>query len=399
MTTSESIFHIISIDSFFNSILFLFIYNMQSTKADKLSYYYTFIHSMNIRYLYFFLLWVISFILGTLLDKNIDISILACPIFVYLFYNKLYFHRVVDWIYKKCQLKIQYTLCYVLYQIIQFLSTTILLEPSNIRENEIMEFYSQMKSDQINEFFQSFLMACLYEYLNSQYSYIGYVMLINQKKWANNYEKKQYILGILNAKDWNRLFQSDTITLFFDIYKNSNNKQIAEFIQRQITIFKYKFITFFSVWSIVAFMGSSWIIPFIFYYINTTQWKENRNLLVFLSVVSILNPDIISSIAFFIIPVHFHYEIMYWITSLNLNIMTVVYNVIGLIVGYIFPFYLKVFYSLLSLIFLREKSQIILFYSVFGFLSNYSIEHLISLFALSFVWNVYTSNFRLNIKK
>mgnify|MGYP003331572591 CR=1 FL=1 len=238
--TSNQLLYLISIDSFFNGLLFILIYNIKLSKKDKIEYYNNFILSIKIRYLYFLILWIISLLLSILFYTQIDISLMAIPIFVYLFYKKLYFHRVVDWINRKLQDKIEFIVSSTLYGIIQFLCKTILSEETNIKQVEIMNFYKKVGIQKLMEFAQSFVLACVYEYISSSYSYLSYVF--NYNGFRDNYDKKQHILGYLNSKDWDRLFHSSTINLFFDIYKNSNNKQIARYIQYQINRLQYKLL-------------------------------------------------------------------------------------------------------------------------------------------------------------
>ena len=57
---SNNLLYLISIDSFFNGILFLLIFNIKLSKKDKIEYYNNFILSIKIRYLYFFILWKIT---------------------------------------------------------------------------------------------------------------------------------------------------------------------------------------------------------------------------------------------------------------------------------------------------------------------------------------------------
>jgi hypothetical protein len=135
---SNSLLYLISIDSFFNGILFLLIYNIKLSKKDKIEYYNSFLLSIKIRYLYFFILWIFSIFLSILFYTEINISILSVPIFVYLFYNKLYFHKVIDWINKKLKDKIEILVSSTLYGIIQFLCKTILSEETNIKQIEII---------------------------------------------------------------------------------------------------------------------------------------------------------------------------------------------------------------------------------------------------------------------
>jgi len=373
---SNNLLYLISIDSFFNGILFLLIFNIKLSKKDKIEYYNSFLLSIKIRYLYFSILWIFSIFLSVLFYKEINISILSIPIFVYLFYNKLYFHKVIDWINRKLQDKIEILVSSTLYGIIQFLCKTILSEETNIKQIEIINFYKKVGIQKLMEFAQSFVLACVYEYISSNYTYLGYVF--NYNNFRDNYDKKQYILGLLNSKDWDKLFHSSTINLFFNIYKSSNNRQIAKYINYQINRFQYKLLIFFSIWSIVGFINNSLLIPFLFYYIYIDIWKENRILYFILSLFSITHNEYFISILFFTLPNYFHYEIYYWIKGIRYN-----YHKIGLLflISFItiFEFKIQLIYFVLGL-FLSPLIAIDMFYYIFfGYWSDYNSVHIILL--------------------
>ena len=54
----------IAIDSFFNGLLFILIYNFKLSKRDKVEYYRSFILSTGVRYLYFLILSVVNLLLS-----------------------------------------------------------------------------------------------------------------------------------------------------------------------------------------------------------------------------------------------------------------------------------------------------------------------------------------------
>ena len=98
---------------------------------------------------------------------------------------------------------------------------------------ELALFYNRFGFSRLNEFAQSFVVACVYEYISSHYQYLSYIFQFNNAT-QDIYEKKQYILGLLNSKDWDKLLHSSTIHQFFYIYKNSNNRQISKFINYRL---------------------------------------------------------------------------------------------------------------------------------------------------------------------
>jgi len=381
--------YLLSIDSFFNGILFLLIYNIKLSKKDKIEYYNSFILSIRIRYLYFTILTIFNLLINTLFYRQIDISLLACPLFVYLFYRKFYFQRVVEWINRKTQDKIQTIITWCLYNIIQFLCKTVLSEESNIRKNEITLFYQKVGYIKLIEFTQSFILACVYEYISSNYAYLGYVF--NYSNLRDNYDKKQLILGYLNSKDWEKLFHSSTINLFFDIYKNSNNKQIARYIQYQINRFQYKVLIFFSVWSIVGFMDNVLLIPFLFYYIYLEEWRDHINLYLFLSIISLFNSSYCLGILLFIIPNEYYYQFFDWIYGLKYDRVECIYSVLGMAI-FIIPYQYSIIYCLFGYLLYRELTIRLLFYSFFGYFSNYVFVHSILLGIIHNSYSLYLKN-------
>jgi hypothetical protein len=386
---SNSLLYLISIDSFFNGILFLLIFNIKLSKKDKIEYYNSFLLSIKIRYLYFFILWIFSIFLSALFYCEIDISILSIPIFVYLFYNKLYFHRVIDWINKRLKDKIEFCVSSTLYGIIQFLCKTILSEETNIKQIEIMNFYKKVGIQKLMEFAQSFVLACVYEYVSSSYIYLSYVF--NYNNFRDNYDKKQYILGLLNSKDWDKLFHSSTINLFFDIYKNSNNRQIAKYIHYQITRFQYKLLIFFSVWSIVGYINNSLLIPFLFYYIYIDIWKENRNLFLFLSFFSIVHNEYFISILLFTIPNYFHYEIVNWIKGLKYNYYRICFILLYSLIS-MFSIEIQFIYLLLGLFLSPFITLNMCYYTLFGYWSNYTWIHIMILNIIHQLYEIFIDN-------
>lgn len=386
---SNSLLYLISIDSFFNGILFLLIYNIKLSKKDKIEYYNSFLLSIKIRYLYFFILWIFSMFLSILFYTEINISILAVPVFVYLFYNKLYFHKVIDWINKKLNDKIEIAVSSTLYRIIQFLCKTILSEETNIKKIEIINFYKKVGIQKLMEFSQSFVLACMYEYISSHYTYLSYVF--NYNNFRDNYDKKQHILGLLNSKDWDKLFHSSTINLFFDIYKNSNNRQIAKYIHYQINRFQYKLLIFFSIWSIVGFINNNLLIPFLFYYIYIDIWKENRILYFILSLFSIIHNEYFISILLFTLPNYFHYEILNWVKGISYNYHRIcLIFLISCITLFELP--IQLLYLVLSLFLSPLLSIDLSYYIFFGYWSNYNYIHIILLNIIHQLYELFINN-------
>jgi len=390
--TSNSIFNLISIDSFFNGILFLLIFNIKLCKKDKIEYYNNFILSVTIRYLYFIILWGSSLFLSFLFYTEIDISILSIPIFVYVFYRKLYFNKIIEWLEKQTNEKVEIMVSLLFYNIIQFLCKTILTEETNIKQIEIMHFYKRVGIRKLVEFAQSFALACIYDYISSQYSYLSYVFQYNN--FRDTYDKKQHILGLLNSKDWDQLFHSSTINLFFDIYKNSNNRQISKFIQYQIVRFQYKLLIFFSVWSIVDYLANPWLIPFLFYYIYIEQWNNHRHLYTFLSIVGIIHPYFFFSILLFIIPPRYYYHVTNFFCCLKYDLTSIGISAYSLlIIAYTIEF--QIILIAIGLILYRGASMRMAYFAFFGYFSNYDWFHMGGLLFIFIGFNVFVDNLKI----
>jgi len=388
--TSNNILNLISIDSFFNGILFLLIFNIKLSKKDKIEYYNNFILSVSIRYLYFIILWISSLVLSFLFYTDLDISILSVPIFVYLFYRKLYFHRIVNWLEKQTNEKMEFLVSVSLYNIIQFLCKTILTEETNVKQIEIINFYKRVGIQKLVEFAQSFLLACVYDYVSTQYSYLGYVFQYNHFK--DTYDKKQHILGLLNSKDWDKLFHSSTINLFFDIYKKSNNRQISKFIQYQIIRFQYKLLIFFSVWSIVDYAANQYLIPFLFYYIYIEQWHEHRRLYLLLSLIGIVHQHFFWSILLFIVPTRYYYRLFGFFKNLKYNLHLIGLSIFAILVV---AHSVEYQFALLAVgLFLFPRFSLRMLYFVFfGNFSNNNYLHLGGLLAMLVITEIYVDNY------
>lgn len=388
--TSNNILNLISIDSFFNGILFLLIFNIKLSKKDKIEYYNNFILSVSIRYLYFIILWISSLVLSFLFYTDLDISILSVPIFVYLFYRKLYFHRIVNWLEKQTNEKMEFLVSVSLYNIIQFLCKTILTEETNVKQIEIINFYKRVGIQKLVEFAQSFLLACVYDYVSTQYSYLGYVFQYNHFK--DTYDKKQHILGLLNSKDWDKLFHSSTINLFFDIYKKSNNRQISKFIQYQIIRFQYKLLIFFSVWSIVDYAANQCLIPFLFYYIYIEQWHEHRRLYLLLSLIGIVHQHFFWSILLFIVPTRYYYRLFGFFKNLKYNLHQIGLSIFAILVV---AHSVEYQFALLAVgLFLFPRFSLRMLYFVFfGNFSNNNYLHLGGLLAMLVITEIYVDNY------
>lgn len=394
--TSADILYLISIDSLFNSLLFILIYNINLSKKDKISYYNTFIISAKIRYLYFFVLYLVSIIINLLFYRNIDISLLACPVFTYLFYHKTYLNRYVNLLFSEINYRFQKLICYILYIVLIFLSKTILIEECTIKLTEIEEFYIKSGYNKLFDFLQSFVIACLYEYISV--SYVSLSFLFQYKSGFNdNYKKKQYILGLLNDKQWDKLLNTSTISIFFDIYKNSNNKQISKFIQYQLIRCQYRLLIFFTAWSIIGYLNKPYITPIIYFFFYLDDWRTHRvlyNIIGLLSLINICDPLV--SIILYSIPHSWLYTFFKYFVNIcydkkTLLLSTVIFlNIININKAEYLLAYLVINFILYS-----QTIKICIFLLFFGYFSSYNLWHMLCLLTMFNIYHV----FKINIKK
>ena len=394
--TSVDFLYLISIDSLFNGLLFILIYNINLSKKDKISYYQTFIISAKVRYLYFISLYIINNLINILVNDNIDIGLLACPLFTYMCYNRTYINRYVNILFGEINLRIQKMICYILYIVLLFLSKTILIEECNIKLKEIEDFYSKSGFNKLFDFLQSFVIACVYEYISV--SYISLSFLFQYKSgFTENYQKKQYILGLLNDKQWDKLLHSSTMSIFFDIYKNSNNKQISKFIQYQLNRIHYRLLIFFTAWSIIGYLNKPYIIPIIFFFFYVDSWRNNRLLYNFIGIISIINiVNSIIPIILYSIPSDWLYIVIKNIRLISvrkdnillsillfLNILNI--NKVEYLLGYL----------VINFILFRRIFHINMFLSFFGYISAYDTTHMFQLLCVINLYDV----LKINIKK
>ena len=394
--SSLDFLYLISIDSLFNSLLFILIYNINLSKKDKISYYQTFIISAKVRYLYFLSLFAINLVLNLLFYRSINISLLACPLFTYICYNKTYINRYVNILFTEINFRFQKLVCYILYIVLLFLSKTILIEECTIKLIEIEEFYNKSGYNKLFDFLQSFVIACVYEYISV--SYVSLSFLFQYKSGFNeNYKKKQYILGLLNDKQWDKLLHSSTISIFFDIYKNSNNKQISKFIQYQLNRIHYRLLIFFTAWSLIGYLNKPYITPMIFFFFYIDDWRKHRLLYNVIALIAILNVfDFIIPIALYSIPCNWIYALLKNIQKIsydknNIFLSILIFlNIISITkVEYLFG-YLVINFILFRRIFYKS-----MFFATFGYISSYNTTHMLYLLCMINIFDV----FKINIKK
>jgi hypothetical protein len=396
VTTSLDPLYLLSIDSLFNGLLFILIYNINLSKKDKISYYQSFIISTKIRYMYFACLYFFGYTINILLNRPIDVGILACPLFTYLFYNRTYLNRYFDFISKFFYRNTQKMICYLLYIVLRFLSKTILVEECTIKLKEIEEFYSKSGCSKLYDFLQSFAIACIYEYISTSYVSLGFLFQY-KSGFKENYDKKQYILGLLNGKQWDKLLHSSTISIFFDIYKNSNNKQISKFIQYQLNRVHYRLLIFFTSWSIIGYTNKTYLIPLLFFFFYIDNWRNNRIFYNVLGLLAIFNMvDYLLILILYSIPISWIYYIFDKIANIRYSRESFYVSLLGVFVIFFIgnhPDNLG-FYVILNIILFRRIVSMNIYYILFGYLSHYNFGHMINLCIL---WNIYIL-IKLNIK-
>lgn len=381
----------IGVDSFFNGILFILIYNIKLSKKDKIEYYRSFILGTGVRYLYLLTLSVLCAVLSCILFVETDLTFFACPLFIYYFYNKLYYKRVVDIIYSKCRRTITNIVSGVIYNILQFLCKTVLTEECSVRQQDVADFYERVGYKKLSQFGQSFAMACVYDYISVHYPYLGYVLngSVSSSSQKNvdvlNYEYKQRILGILNSKDWDRLFDSQTIHLFFHIYRTGNNRQIYRYIQYQLTRIQYRMLIFFSTWSVLSVIHSEVVcalaVPLLFMYIYQED-TQRRTYLYAISPFISYWMGVVVSVFLLTIPFHVYGETWRVLSRIPYPIRDIGWVLVSYVAFVLFGtlniglLHTRIFVTMMSFIVLRlEDAYVLTFFMGVGMFSNYAIAH------------------------
>jgi len=321
-----------------------------------------------------------------------DLSFFACPLFIYYFYNKLYYKRVVDVIYSKCRRTITNVVSGVIYNILQFLCKTVLTEECSVRQQDVADFYERVGYKKLSQFGQSFAMACVYDYISIHYPYLGYVLNGTVSSSAShknvevlNYEYKQRILGILNSKDWDRLFDSQTIHLFFHIYRTGNNRQIYRYIQYQLTRIQYRLMIFFSTWSILSVIDSEVVcalaVPILFAYI----YQEDTQYRTYLYVISPFISywlGVVVAVFLLTIPLHLYSDTWRVLSRIPYPKREIGWVLVSYAVFVVFgtwdvgSLHTRIFVTMMSFIVLRlEDAGTIAFFMGVGVFSNYAFAH------------------------
>ena len=152
---------------------------------------------------------------------------------------------------------------------------------------------------------------------------------------------------------------------------------------------QYKILVFFSVWSIVGFIDSRYIISILFYYIYIDDWYEHRYLYIILSFISFINHEYFFSILLFIFPRSFYYKILAWIKSFEIHLDYVLMNLSFIICCY----YGFALYSIIYALTLQIRYyKSFLIYGLLGFISGYNILHMLNIFFILNIYNIYIIN-------
>ena len=245
-------------------------------------------------------------------------------------------------LYARCSRIIVRCISRSIYVILQFLCKTILTEECSVREDDIADFYRQFGYKKLSQFGQSFVMACVYDYVRIQYPYFGFVVGWSGNASSSaiatmNYEYKQRILGILNSRDWDKLFDTSTIHLFFHIHRTGNNQQIYRYVQYIMTRIQYRMLTFFSVWSMVAILPSPWVcallVPVFFMYVYQED-PAPRGILYATSVVVSYASYPVVSVALLLIPYDKYVEAYRYVRSVAYPWRSM-YGVFGAFIVYV----------------------------------------------------------------
>jgi hypothetical protein len=312
-------------------------------------------------------------------------------------YKNKYLKFRVDYFYLVLNNKLGDSICYLVYKVLNFLIKIILGETITIKLVEIKQVYKEIGYKKLADFFRSFVVACIYEYISVNYIHISYIFSY-KTTLSSTHEKKQYIVGLINDKNWNKFMDSKTISIFFDIYKASNNKQISEYIEYQINRCKFLCACMFSTWSIVDYleitskiMYGRLMIPIIYFYFLKDIWVANKILYIILSLLCLLPiNDYVLLVILFSIKPHYYIVVYKYIVDNNINFWVILVDFLVMLFIYSIgtKYIISVFFILLAYLCNIYYLVNIIIYVSIGMFSEYNIVHMIKIFVLSMGLNL-----------
>jgi hypothetical protein len=374
----------ISIDSFYNAILFIIVYSINLSKCDKINFYQSLILSTQIRYLYILTIYLLNILINELFIINLDMSILVNPLITYLVYNKTRFRYFYSRVSEICVRRLKQVLCYLIYNILNFLIKIILEKDSKITLLEVEELCNKLQYEILLDFLRSFIISCLYEYISVSYKQLAYLFNYNNN-FKSKHEKKQYILEIINDKNWQKFIDNKTISIFFDIYKTSNNTQISDYIEYQLNRFKFWFVSFCSVWSLISYSRLTSIIPIIYFYYQKDIYYNNKTIFILLSIICFSNYfNYILVLILFSIKVDYYYKFYNYLLNLNINTNLLISNFC--LFNFVYLLNIKhrleinLFYLLVFYVFKYDMLLEYIFYILFTNCIDYSYLYIFKLY-------------------
>ena len=120
-------------------------------------------------------------------------------------------------------------------------------------------------------------------------------------------------------------------------------------------------------------------------------WKDNRKLYLTLSLLSIIHNEYFISISLFILPNYMYYKITGYISKLKYNYFRISLSLFASLIV-IFPLEIKAIYVLLGAFFFPLHTLKMSYYTLFGFMSDYNLGHIMYLIIIHQFYELYIDN-------
>jgi hypothetical protein len=411
----------ITYDSLLSSFIF-FLHIIDSHKLNNIISFITNIPQISLlkRYIFYCIAYFNLLILKILLwDKyNIDyisyiLLLSAYPPLLYILINIKPINNIINYFYNQIINIYKSLFSYIIANILNITINGFTHNPSNITYTEIINIFNNINSDNLLDTCKILFISIISYYVEFEMqnkfntkiiSYLynhKYILNLKDNYFKNDVYKnisdpKEKIQTIINNRRWDLCFHPRIFKLLIHISIQSKNNNILALLWSYITYYEYYLIKFMSFYSIISFIqllnisinfivllsfiikiyeNDKILIGFICRLLAILYYYKFSNLIIF-SLISecleILFNIYTKNIIYFIYNKYkYHYQIIFhknkYIYSLFSQIILLYY------------ISLNFDYKLLIILLLSKKDILFIFFTLFGFLSNYNIYHLICL--------------------
>ena len=277
---------ILLFDSLFQSILFYLEYKNYKLLFNK---QYDIIE----RYIYYIFLAVFITICNCITIYHyyyytqVFTSILYCPTILAYIVNIVYYKKYRNYVYNTCNKIINTILCKQILKIINIVITHILHIKiiSPIQYSDIVPFYNNCSWYIVNKFIISFLIACIFNYLDKGVLKLPLIICKNVYMKDTKYniaDDKQYIQQIINDKQWNKLLDVYTLNRIIRLCFMNTNNSFARHTTNNI-IFRFNRLMFcYAVLNAFGMVPS--ILCFLLFIKKTNAFSYIMNTILFIYI-------------------------------------------------------------------------------------------------------------------